>query len=110
MRLSRASQAESSGHWLSEGAVWLGVVVQREKHKVPSEAFLDDELRKGEKRYNNSSAVVIIEGWPMTENDHEINRGMQWIRERFAEVLGLTPEALEWEEHSAGALLQVPCR
>ena len=44
----------------------------------------------------------------MTKQEHEINSGMKWIAERFAEVLGVTPEALDWEQHSAGALLQVP--
>ena len=44
----------------------------------------------------------------MTKQVHEISAGMKWIAERFAEVLGVTPEALDWEQHSAGALLQVP--
>jgi hypothetical protein len=46
----------------------------------------------------------------MTEKEHEMNRGMKWIAERFAAVLGVTPDALDWERHSAGALLQVPAK
>jgi len=44
----------------------------------------------------------------MDDYAHERRGGIHWIRQQFAAMLGITPEAVDWEQHNYGALLHVP--
>ncbi|MGH9549702.1 MAG: hypothetical protein ACRD3W_10015 [Terriglobales bacterium] len=44
----------------------------------------------------------------MDDYAHERRGGRQWITDQVANMLGLTPDMLDWEQHSYGALLRVP--
>ncbi|HEY9717063.1 MAG TPA: hypothetical protein V6C69_06330 [Trichormus sp.] len=44
----------------------------------------------------------------MDDYAHERRGGLNWIRSQFAAILGITPEGIDWEQHSYGALLHLP--